>query len=155
MMFLQCGYLQNQVAYTNFAIIADDLSKYGSLSGVCLPFWPFLSLAVLMSGRLSTGNLTISNQLVAGSIIVRHMKSIAVPSLPFMVYGPIKSTQRVCHGLVITCLGGNLPYCFCLLLLTLHFLQFLTYALTVRRIPFQYMEPLKVSSSRVDPGCCK
>ena len=103
----------------------------------------------------STGNSTISNQLVAGSIIVRHMKSISVPSLPFMVYGPMRSTQRVCHGFLITCLGGNLPYCFCLFLLTWHFLQFLTYALTVLRIPFQYMEPLKVSSSRVDPGCCK
>jgi hypothetical protein len=54
-----------------------------------------------------------------------------------MVYGPIKSTQRVCHnGLVITCLGGNLRYCFCCLLLTWHFLQFLTYALTVHHIPF-------------------
>jgi hypothetical protein len=154
-MFLQRGYLQNQVAYTNFAIIADDLSKYGSLSVVLLHLWPFLFLAVLTSGRSSTSNSTISNQLVAGSIIVRHMNSITVPSLPFMVYGPIKSTQRVCHGLVITCLGGNLPYCFCFLLSTWHFLQFLTYALTVRHISFQYMEPLKVSSSRVDPGCCR
>jgi hypothetical protein len=80
MMFLQRGYLQNQVAYTNFVIIADDLSKYGSLSGVFLPFRPFSSLAVLTSGHWSTGNSTISNQLVAGSIIVRHMKSISVPS---------------------------------------------------------------------------
>jgi hypothetical protein len=37
-------------------------------------------LAVLTSGHWSTGNSTISNQLVAGSIIVRHMKSISVPS---------------------------------------------------------------------------
>ncbi len=38
----------------------------------------------------NTGNSTISNQLEAGSIIVRHIKSICDPSLPLRVYGPTR-----------------------------------------------------------------
>ena len=44
-----------------------------------------------MTGFSVTSNSTISNQLVAGSIIVRHIKSIIVPSCPFRVYGAIRS----------------------------------------------------------------
>ncbi len=39
---------------------------------------------------LDTSSSTISNQLVAGSIIVTHMKSIFVPSLTLKVYGPMR-----------------------------------------------------------------
>jgi len=43
------------------------------------------------------------NQLVAGSIIVRHIISIFEPSLPLRVYGPIRSTHNTCH---LALMGG-------------------------------------------------
>ncbi len=45
---------------------------------------------------------TISNQLVAGSIIVRHIKSILEPSLPLRVYEPMRSTHNASQGVVMT-----------------------------------------------------
>ena len=48
--------------------------------------------------------------LVWGSIIVRHMKSISVPSLPFIVYGPIRSMHNASHGVIITIFVGSFPY---------------------------------------------
>ena len=56
------------------------------------------------------GNSTISNQLVAGSIIVTHIKSICVLSLPLRVYGPMRSTHNASQGLVIASFVGSLPY---------------------------------------------
>jgi hypothetical protein len=59
----------------------------------------FLVVALLPLVSLwSFSSSTISNQLVAGSIIVRHIKSILEPSLPLRVYGPIKSTHNVIGG---------------------------------------------------------
>jgi hypothetical protein len=50
----------------------------------------FLALPLLRTVEISTvGIFTISKPLVAGSMIVRHMKSIFVPSLPLRVYGPM------------------------------------------------------------------
>jgi hypothetical protein len=56
----------------------EDLSKYASLVLSCV-----FALVLLEEVGISstTGSTTISNQLEAGSIIVRHMKSISVPSL--------------------------------------------------------------------------
>jgi hypothetical protein len=56
------------------------------------------------------GNSTTSNQLEAGSIMVRAMKSIDKLSLTLSVYGPTRSTQRASHGVLITILGGKYPY---------------------------------------------
>ncbi len=70
-----CGYLLNQVLPTKVQIIADDLSKNASSSLVDL-FCIFL-LVVTYS---VTGNSTILNQLEAGPINVRQIKSISVPS---------------------------------------------------------------------------
>ncbi len=49
----------------------------------------------------------VDRQLVAESIIVRHMKSILDPSLPVRVYGPMRSTHSAFHGVVMTSLGGT------------------------------------------------
>ncbi len=101
-----------------------------------------------------TGNSTISNQLDAGSIIVRHMKSICEPSLPLRVYGPIRSTHDASQGVVtITSLVGSLPYFNFRLLLTWQDRHFLTYDRIVVRILFQYIAARNVSSRRVCPGC--
>ncbi len=58
----------------------------------------------------ATSSSTISNQLVAGSIIVTHIKSISVLFLPLRVYGSIRSTKRVSQGFEITSFVGCFPY---------------------------------------------
>ena len=94
----------------------------------------------------------ILNQLEVGSIIVRHMKSISVPSLPRSMYGPIKLTHIASQGVIVTILVGSFPYFWECLLFTWHDLQFLTYDRTVERMCFQYIAALSVSSGRVFPG---
>ena len=74
-----------------------------------------------------TGSSTILNQQLAGSIMVRHMKSISDPSLPLRVYGPTKPTHKYSLGLSITYFVGSFPYLRFLSLLTLQDLQVLTY----------------------------
>ncbi len=73
----------------------------------------------------------MSNQPVAGSIIVTHIKSISVPSLPLRVYGLMRSTHRVSQGFKTTSFVGSLPYfCWCLLL-TWHLWHFLRFGQNV------------------------
>ncbi len=102
------GYLHNQILLTNQLIQSDDLSKISSLIVFSLP------LTFLVINRMIVGNSTTSNQLEAGLIMVRAMKSIDKPSLPLSVYGPTRLTQRAFHGVLITILGGKCPYfCVC------------------------------------------
>ncbi len=56
---------------------------------------------------VTVGSSTISNQLVAGSVIVRHMKSTLEPSLPLRVYGLMWSTHNALQGVVMTSFGGT------------------------------------------------
>ncbi len=73
----------DQVLYTRLLICADDLSKVASDSFVQLLHVTFLPLPMVGTVNLVTvGSSIILNQLIAGSIIVRHMKSMLVPSLP-------------------------------------------------------------------------
>jgi hypothetical protein len=79
-------YLLKQVLYTRLLICADDLSNVVSDSLVYLLYVTFLTLPLVGTVNLVTvGSCTISNQLVAQSIIVRHMKSILVLSWPLRV----------------------------------------------------------------------
>ncbi len=98
--------IHNQILLTNQLIWSDDLSKICSLIVLSLP------LTFLVISCMIVGNSTTSNQLEAGLIMVRAMKSIDKPSLPLSVYGPTRSTQRASHGVLITILGGKCPY-FC------------------------------------------
>ncbi len=155
-MFWQRGYLLNQHLLTKLLIIDEDLSKYASLVFVlifCL--WLIFCFVPVCDKSSVTSSSTISNQLVAGSIIVRHMKSISFPSLPLSVYGPIRSTHRHSQGVSTTGFGGSFPYFSFRFLLIWHVLQFLTYDWTSILRFFQYIAALKVSSKRVWPGCCK
>ncbi len=118
-------------------------------------YCPYALVPMGMVGLSTTSNSTILSQLVAGSIIVKHIKSISVLSLPLRVYGPIRSTHSASQGLRITNLVGSLPYlCLCHLL-TWHLWQFLTYLRTVDLIPVQYIAARSVSLRRVAPGCCR
>jgi hypothetical protein len=73
-------------------------------------------LIVLVINRVIVDNSTTSNQLEAGSIMVRAMKSIDEPSLPLSVYGPSRLTHRASQGVLIMILDGRCPY-FCVLYL--------------------------------------
>ena len=71
----------------------------------------FLSVLVVtllpLVSLWSFGRSTISNQLVAGSNIVRHVKLILELSLPLRVYGPIRSTHNAFQGVVMTSFCGT------------------------------------------------
>jgi hypothetical protein len=90
-----------------------------------------------MFNLVTVGSSSILNQLVAGSIIVRHMKSILVPSLPLKVYGPMRFAHNALQGAVVTGFGGICPYFWLCLLFIWQELQDLTYDWIVLRIPFQ------------------
>ena len=87
--------------------------------------------------------------------MVSAMKSTAEPSLPLIVYGPIRSIHKASHGVVVTILGGRWPNFSCLLLLTWHDLQDLVMDRMVFLIPFQYIAAFIVPSRRSCPGCCR
>ena len=84
----------------NALTVADALSKYGCFCWICLslPLCPFIPMGISSSLGCDIGNSTISNQLVAGSIIMMHIKSITVLSLPLRVYGPMRSTHNAPMG---------------------------------------------------------
>ena len=99
---------------TKLLIMADDSSKYGTFGVLCaeVPLHPRVPVGTAESS--TTGNSMISSQLVARSIIVRHIKSISVPSYPLRVYGQMRSAHRASQGFLITTLVGTLPYlCLC------------------------------------------
>ena len=77
------GYLHNHLFSNRFYILAAWLSLY----------------------------CTISNHPVAGSIIVKAF-SIRVSSWPYLLilFGPIRSTNNISHGISYGLLAVNLPY---------------------------------------------
>jgi len=101
--YRHCRYLNNQILSTNRLIWSDDLSKISSLITFSLP------LTVLVINRVIVGNSTTSNQLEAGLIMVRAMKSIDDPPMPLSVYRPTRSTHKASHGVLITILVGRCP----------------------------------------------
>ncbi len=98
------GYLHNQVLFTNLAIRSEVLSNILSAINSSLP------LTVCRRSCLNTGNSAILNQLEAGSIMVRAIKSICKLSLPLRMYGPMRSTHKHPQGFVMTVFGGRCPY---------------------------------------------
>ena len=69
-----------------------------------------LPLTVVFRSHLIRGSSTTSNQLEAGSIMVRAIKSICEVSLPLRVYGPIRLTHKHSQGLIMAVFGGRCPY---------------------------------------------
>ncbi len=94
---------------------------------------------------VTVGSSTISNQLVAGLIIVRHMKSILEQSLPLRVQGPMKSTHNALHKAFMTSFSGTHPYFWLCLLFIWQNLQDLMYDQIVLHIPFQYIIDIIIS----------
>ncbi len=89
-----CGYLHNQVLFTSLAIRSEVLSKISSAIDSSLP------LNVCQRSCSTTGDSAFSNQLEAGLIMVRAIKSICKLSLPLRVYGPMRSTHKHSQGII-------------------------------------------------------
>ncbi len=87
-------YLHNQVLFTNLAVRSEVLSKILSAIYSSLP------LTICQRSCLTTGNSAILNQLEAGLIMVRAIKSICKLSLPLRVYRPMRSTHKHSQGIV-------------------------------------------------------
>ncbi len=69
---------------------------------------PFTLARVMGTVNLVTvSSSAISNQLIAGLIIERHIKSILHPSLLLRVYGPMRSLHKALQGVVTTSFGGT------------------------------------------------
>ena len=99
------------------------------------------------------GSSTTLNQLEAGLIMVRAMKSIDKQSLPLSVYGLTRLTHKAFHGVLITVLDGICPY-FCVrFFFTWQVLHDFVMDRMVFLIPFQYIAAFIVSSRLVCPGC--
>ncbi len=96
-----------------------------------------LPLTVCWRSRSTTGWSVISNQLEAGLIMVRAIKSICKLSLPLRLYGPMRSTQKHSQGFVMTVFGGRCPYLWDRLLLIWQHLQDFVSDRMVVRIPFR------------------
>ncbi len=143
------GCLFNQNLLTNHAMQSELLSKISSDASDSLPS------TVIVLSCWTRGNSTILDQLDAGSIMVRAMKSMTQPSLPLRVYGPTRLTHNVLHAVVIMILGGRCPYLSFWFLLTWHVLHDFVIDWMVVLIPFQYIVACIVFSRCVCPGCCR
>ncbi len=115
---------------------------------------PFFLASVGTVNLVTVSSSTISIQLVAGSVIVRNMKSILVHTSPLRMYGPMRSTHHALQQVVMTSSGGTWPYFWLCLLFIWQDLQNLMYDWMVLCIPFQYIMDLIVSSRREWPGAC-
>jgi hypothetical protein len=78
------GYQDNSAAGGGVEKHLEEQCNTGGARGFLLG-GDLLPLPPLGTVTLTVGSSTISNQLVAGSIMVRHMKSILEPSLPLRV----------------------------------------------------------------------
>ena len=117
---------------------------------------PFVSKGITASVVIGSSNISISNQLEAGSIIVRHIGRFLSHLLPFKSVWSYRSTHKVSQGFAMTSNVGRFPYlCLC------HFVNVtntnttvvLTCDQMVCIIPDQYITVCNVSSTRVCPGC--
>jgi hypothetical protein len=101
-----------------------DLNEEGKPSQVkdylkwvwMLPFYPCSYWG--QSVFVTVGSFIMLNQLVAGSIMVRHMNIIFVLSLPLRVYCLMRSTYNTLWGVIMTSFDSTWPYFWmCLLFL--------------------------------------
>ncbi len=71
----------------------SQVSVYVALFYLC-PYWG-------QSIFMTVGSYIVSNQLIAGSIMVRHMKLILVFSLPLRVYYLMRCTHNALWGVIM------------------------------------------------------
>jgi hypothetical protein len=76
-----------------------------------LPYFPLPLLGTV--NFCDVGNYIVSNQLIAGSIMVRHMILILVLSLPLRVYYRMRGTYNTLWGVIMNSFDGTLSYFGC------------------------------------------
>ncbi len=82
------------------------------LKWVCmLPFYPCPYWG--QSFFVTVGSFVVSNQLVAGSIMVTHMKLILALFLPLRVYYLMRYTHHALWGVIMTSFDSTWPYLGC------------------------------------------
>jgi hypothetical protein len=99
-----------------------------------LPFYPCPYWG--QSIFVTVGSYIESNQLFAGSIMVKHMKLILVLSLPLRVYYLMRCTHNALWGVIMNIFDSTISYFGCVSCFW-HNLQDLT-LLDGMCIPFQY-----------------
>jgi hypothetical protein len=62
---------------------------------------------------VTVGNYIVSNQIIAGSIMVRHMILILVLSLPLRVYYLIRCAHKALWGVIMNSFDSTLSYFGC------------------------------------------
>jgi hypothetical protein len=100
---------------------------------------------------VTVGSYIVSNQLIAGSIMVRHMKLILVMSLPVRVYYLMRCTHNALQGVIINSFDSIESYFGCVSCFWQD-LQDLT-LLDGMCIPFQYFTDFVVSLRLEWLGC--
>jgi hypothetical protein len=105
---------------------------------------PYLPLPLLGTAIFVTvGSYIMSNQIIAGSIMVRHMKLILVLSLPLRVYYLVRCTDNALRGVIMNSFDSAWSY-FCCVSCFWQYLQNLT-LLDGMCIPFQHFTNFVVS----------
>ncbi len=92
---------------------------------------------------VTVGNYIVLNQLIAGSIMVRHMILILVLSLPLRVHYLMRCTHNALWGVIMNSFDNTISYFGCVSCF-LQYLQDLT-LLGGMCIPFQYFTDFVVS----------
>ncbi len=62
---------------------------------------------------MTVGNYIVSNQVIAGSIMVRHMILILVLSLALRVYDLMRCTHNALSGVIMNSFGSTISYFGC------------------------------------------
>ncbi len=92
---------------------------------------------------VTVGNYIVSNQLIAGSIMVSHMILILVLSSPLRVYNLMRCTHNALWGVIMNSFDSTLSFLICKILTLLDGMC----------IPFQYFTDFVVSWRLEWLGC--
>ena len=110
MMYWLCGYLLIQVLLTNVPLFFLDMFVFA--------LKPLCTHGNVKLTRLWYQQFCNLERVGGWSIIVTNIKSITVLSLPFSVYGPMRSTHNASKGVVMVSFAGSFPYLWFLHLFT-------------------------------------
>jgi hypothetical protein len=120
----------------------NPLQVKDCLKWVCM--LPYLPLPLLGTVNFcDVGNYNVSNQLISGSIMVRHMILILILSLPLRVYYLMRCTHNGLWGVIMNSFDSTISYFGCVSCFWQDLQDF--FLLGSMCIPFQYFTDCVVS----------